>query len=144
MPQFSPLSLQRLAECDPRLQQLFKEVIKHFDCMVTCGHRNQSDQHAAFIAGKSKLDWPEGNHNASPSLAVDVWPYPYDEKDLARIRYFAGFVMGTAVQLGLEVRWGGDWDQDTQVNDQTFNDLVHFEVKPQTSETHSGQGELHV
>lgn len=38
--------------------------------------------------------------------------------------------MGTADQIGLtgRIRWGGDWDRDHDVKDQTFNDLVHFEV----------------
>jgi hypothetical protein len=26
------------------------------------------------------------------------------------------------------IRWGGDWNQNTLVNDETFLDLVHFEV----------------
>ena len=29
--------------------------------------------------------------------------------------------------MGIKIRWGGDWDSDTQVNDNKFDDLVHFE-----------------
>ena len=36
--------------------------------------------------------------------------------------------MGRAVELGIRLRWGGDWDGDNELRDQTFNDLVHFEV----------------
>ena len=33
-----------------------------------------------------------------------------------------------AAYLGItNIHWGGDWDRDTEVNDQTFNDLAHFE-----------------
>ena len=29
----------------------------------------------------------------------------------------------------LKIRWGGDWDMDTQTKDNKFDDLVHFELK---------------
>jgi peptidoglycan L-alanyl-D-glutamate endopeptidase CwlK len=29
-----------------------------------------------------------------------------------------------------DVRYGGDWDGDKDINDQTFNDTVHFELVP--------------
>lgn len=31
--------------------------------------------------------------------------------------------------MGVTLRWGGDWDSDTEVNDNSFDDLVHFEIK---------------
>lgn len=129
MPAFGVASTQRLATCDVRLQKLFNEVVKHFDCTVTCGYRNQADQEAAFAAGNTKLHWPNGNHNHMPSTAVDVYPFPVQMDDTARIRVFAGFVLGVAAMMGLKIRWGGDWNQDTQVKDNTFNDLVHFEIQ---------------
>ena len=30
--------------------------------------------------------------------------------------------------MGIDLRWGGDWDRDTEVRDNTFDDLVHFEI----------------
>jgi len=131
MPEFSQTSLDRLNTCDPQLIKLFEEVIKYFDCTILCGFRNQADQHEAFITGKSKLDWPNGNHNKNPSYAVDVAPYPVDWDDYKRLYFFAGFVKATAKQMGIPIRWGGDWNDDTQVKDNTFNDLVHFELVPQ-------------
>jgi peptidoglycan L-alanyl-D-glutamate endopeptidase CwlK len=129
MPSFGPASMAQLSTCDARLQKLFIEVVKHFDCKVTCGFRNQADQEAAFAAGNTEKHWPDGNHNKLPSYAVDVAPYPVDYEDVARIRVFAGFVLGIASLMNLKVRWGGDWNQDTQVKDNKFNDLVHFEIQ---------------
>jgi hypothetical protein len=41
----------------------------------------------------------------------------------------AGRVMQEADRLGVTLRYGGDWDMDeTVVSDQTFQDLVHFEI----------------
>lgn len=134
MSKFSQKSLEQLATCHPDLQTLFNVVIKYFDCTVTEGFRDATAQNKAFAEGKSKLKWPNGNHNKSPSTAVDVYPCPIDFNDTRRFYYFAGFVLGIAKQLKAEgkishsIRWGGDWDSDTEVKDNTFNDLVHFEL----------------
>ena len=129
MPRFGSRSKKRLATCDDRLQDLFKEVVKHFDCSVIQGHRGKADQNKAFDEGRSKLRYPDGNHNASPSKAVDVAPYPIDWSDRDRFHYFGGFVLGIASQMGLKIRWGGDWDRDTQVKDNKFDDLPQFEIR---------------
>ena len=42
---------------------------------------------------------------------------------------FAGFVLGVANQMGINLRWGGDWDQDFEVQDNKFDDFPHFELK---------------
>ena len=31
--------------------------------------------------------------------------------------------------MGIDLIWGGDWDGDTDLNDNNFDDLVHFELK---------------
>jgi hypothetical protein len=31
--------------------------------------------------------------------------------------------------MDIPLRWGGDWDSDTEVNDNGFDDLVHFELE---------------
>jgi len=129
MPSFGKKSQERLNTCDPRLVELFEIVIEDFDCSVLEGYREKEAQNRAFDEGKSKLKFPEGNHNKYPSLAVDVVPYPIDWEDRDRFHYFAGFVKGVASQLGLDIRWGGDWDSDTQTKDNNFDDLPHFEVR---------------
>jgi peptidoglycan L-alanyl-D-glutamate endopeptidase CwlK len=134
MPRFSKRSINNLSECHIDLQVIFKEVINHFDCSVIEGHRLEAEQNAAFKAGKSKLKFPLSKHNSLPSMAADVVPYPINWNDTDRMRYFSGFVMGIAALLKEQgkithtVRWGGDWDKDTQTNDQRFIDLPHFEL----------------
>ena len=128
MPSFSARSRERLETCDERLVDVFDEVVKHFDCTILEGWRSEEDQNEAFRTGRSKLKYPDGNHNKQPSFAVDVAPYPVDWENLDRFRYFAGFVMGIASQIGTRLRWGGDWDGDTELRDQKFVDLPHFEV----------------
>ncbi len=50
-------------------------------------------------------------------------------REVARWYYFGGFVLGTAEEMDIDIRWGGDWDGDRSLEDQTFHDLPHFEVK---------------
>ena len=129
MPRFGRKSKERLASCDPMLQKLFNEVIKHVDCSVLEGHRGEERQNKFYDEGKSKVRYPNGRHNANPSLAVDVMPYPVDSEDRERQTLFAGFVLGIARGLGITIRWGGDWDMDFDVQDNKFDDFPHFEIK---------------
>lgn len=134
MPSFSKASLQRLHTCHPDLQVLLNIVVREFDCTVLCGHRSKAEQHAAFALGNSKLDWPFSKHNKIPSEAVDVAPYIPGRGIVikpAQVYYFAGWVMARARRLYIPIRWGGDWDKDKDVQDQTFNDLCHFELTEQ-------------
>lgn len=120
MPSFGKISLDRLTTCDPRLQELFLEVVKHRDCSVLEGYRPQDAQDKAFAEGKSKTPWPNSKHNKAPSLAVDVMPYPIDWSDKNRLIEFAGFVLGVASQKGIRVRWGGHF--------KSFFDGPHWEL----------------
>ena len=131
MGRYSRTSETRLSSVRPELQEIFREALRlGFDHAVIEGHRGEADQHEYFISGLSKVDWPDGKHNAAPSDAVDARPYipgigyPVEHKYFYR---FAGQVEGIALKLGYRVRWGGDWDSDGDMGDQNFNDLFHFE-----------------
>lgn len=136
MPVFSEASLQKLNTCHPDLIRLFTEVIKYYDCTVVYGYRNEQEQNEAYEKGNSKLPFPRSNHNKSPSMAIDVLPYPIDWKNKERIILFAGFVLGIAEMLHMlgaiahKVRWGGDWNQNHDSKDESFFDGAHFELSP--------------
>tara|TARA_R100001510_G_C7654000_1_gene212534 strand:+ start:1009 stop:1401 length:393 start_codon:yes stop_codon:yes gene_type:complete len=129
MPKFGKKSISRLETCHEDLQQVFYQVIKHFDCTVLEGHRGEELQNKYFDEGKSKVKFPKGKHNANPSNAVDIVPWPVDWDDTDRMYYFAGFVKGIAAMLDIPLRWGGDWNDNTEVKDTGFKDLPHFELK---------------
>ena len=128
MPSYSKASASKLATCHPDIQKVFNEVVKYFDNTILVGHRTKEEQDKAVREHKSQTPWPTSKHNSTPSHAVDVAPYPIDFNDVRRYYLFAGFVLGTAKQMGINLRWGGDWDMDTQVKDNHFNDLGHFEL----------------
>lgn len=127
MPRFSRFSLDNLKTCHPDLVRLFAHVIRHVDCRVVWGYRDQATQDRLHAEGVG-LPWPESKHNVRPSQAADVYPYPIDWSDIERFRAFGGFVLGCAATLAIPLRWGGDWDGDWQFRDQRFVDLGHFEL----------------
>lgn len=129
MPKFSPISQERLATCHVLLQNLFNAVIRTYDCSILEGHRGQEDQHKYWLIGRSKVDWPNSKHNSLPSRAVDVAPWPINWEDKLRWYHFAGFVLAKAESMGINVRWGGDWNGNMKFRDQKFNDLPHWELK---------------
>ena len=128
MPHYSERSKQRIKECHMDIQRLFFELIKYFDCTITEGHRGREKQNQYYEEGLTKVEYPGSKHNAIPSKAIDATPYPVDYEDRERQTYFAGMVLGVASQMGIKIRWGGDWDRDTEVDDNRFDDLPHFEL----------------
>ena len=129
MPKFGRTSRKRLDTCHKQIQKLFEEVVKNYDCSIVCGHRGEKEQNEAYQKGNSQVMFPKGRHNALPSKAVDVAPYPIDWNDRDGFILFAGYVLGVASQLGINIRWGGDWDGDFDLSDNEFDDLVHFEMR---------------
>lgn len=134
MPSFSHRSMDRLRTCHPDLVRVLSEVVKHVDCTVLEGHRSNERQLEMMQTGRSKLGPGQSKHNRNPSLAVDVIAYPIDWEDWKRHYAFAGFMLATGVQLGVQLRSGLDWDQDWDFRDQRFNDAPHFELVDLTPE----------
>ncbi|WP_373020701.1 hypothetical protein [Thiomicrorhabdus sp.] len=125
---YSSKSSRNLSQCHPLIQQVFNRVIEIADCTIITGFRNEQDQNEKYDTGRSEVQWPDSKHNFIPSLAIDAAPYPIDYDDRERITLFAGLVLGIASEMGIQLRWGGDWDRDWQVKDNKFDDLLHFEL----------------
>ena len=103
-------------------------MIKHVDCSILEGHRSGERQNKLYDEGKTKVKFPKGRHNNNPSLAVDVARYPIDWDDRERHTLFAGFVIGIARGMGIDLRWGGDWNRNWDTADNRFDDFPHFEI----------------
>jgi len=147
MAEYSTTSKDKLLTCHFSIRTLFFEVIKHFDHTVLYGYRTPAEQFELFKRGRELKNglWEVVNplevvtycdgrdkmsrHNSNPAEAIDVAPYPIDWKDIKRFYYFAGFVKGLAKQMEIPIIWGGDFDSDNVLNDQTFYDLPHWELK---------------
>lgn len=129
---FSHRSKKNLQTCDKRLLMLANRCIDIIDFTVLEGRRSKARQNRLYEQGKSKVKWPNSKHNVEDpddlSKAFDLAPYPIDWEDERRFRILGGVVKAVAHEMGINIRWGGDWDGDMDLDDQTFNDLVHFEL----------------
>jgi peptidoglycan L-alanyl-D-glutamate endopeptidase CwlK len=128
MYKFGTRSKNNLLSCDRRLQEVLDEAIKVIDFTVLCGHRGESEQNKAFHEGRSKLKFPDSNHNEMPSKAVDIAPYPIDWNNIERFAHLIGIVRGIAHTKGYVLRCGCDWDNDGDITDQSFMDWPHIEI----------------
>lgn len=138
MPRYSSRSLKALQTCDKRIQLIFTRVIEFFDNTIIYGRRDKLTQNKLYREKASKLQYPDSKHNSPPDdegnetelpvYAVDAAPYPVDWSNIPRFIYFAGFVMGVAFALGIGLRWGGDWNRNTKLQDENFRDYGHFEL----------------
>lgn len=128
MAKFGNRSLKELQTCSKVLRLILTQAIELYDFSVLKGFRGEQEQNKAYREGKSKLQYPESKHNQTPSRAVDIAPYPIDWEDKKRFYYLAGLIKGIAHAEGVKIRWGGDWDRDGDFDDQSFNDLPHFEL----------------
>jgi peptidoglycan L-alanyl-D-glutamate endopeptidase CwlK len=117
---------------DPKLQVLMTRLRDEVaDISLVSGHRDKIEQDSIFMSGASTLRWPDSKHNALPSKAVDIQPYPYPEyepKLWGALGYLAGRAMAIAEEEGFQIRWGGDWNGDGDLTNQKFDDLFHLEL----------------
>ena len=149
MPKYGQTSNSRLDSVRSKgIKAVFRQVVRYFDNTIPKygGTRTIDEQVMLFNRGSSKT--LESRH--LDGMAVDAIPYPVrwprelqpDEngmvhvetakayaKDLGRFYYFGGYVLGTADCMGVHLDWGGDWDSDRDVHDQSFDDLLHFQEK---------------
>lgn len=136
MPSFGQKSKDKLKTCHPDLQRVMEEAIKEYDFTVIYGQRSVEEQFELYKKGREFKDgqWvkvgatvtnldgktKKSMHNYSPSLAVDIAPYPIDWNDLKRFKEMADVVKKAAEKLGVKIAWGGDW--------KSFKDYPHVEL----------------
>lgn len=125
MPKFGSKSLKELNTCNKDIQVVLKEVIKCFDFSILSGRRTKEEQKKLYDANKTKT--LESKHLVGD--AVDIAPYPINFEDVERFIYLAGWIKGIASSKGVPIIWGGDWNNNTEINDTNFRDLGHFELR---------------
>lgn len=140
MAKFGRRSKEKLANLNPKMVRVLRLAIRLFDFTILETNRTEEQHEVNVKNGKTKVKYKDSKHSEKPSDAVDTcpWPIVWPEnvgglkpkiKATARFYFMAGAILMAGMLLGIPVRWGGDWDGDTDFNDQTFDDLVHFELK---------------
>ena len=125
MYKFGRKSKERLKGVDHRLIKVLDELIKIMDVTVIEGLRSEERQKELLEKGATKVKYSRHMEGK----AVDLAPYPIDWENRDGFHYMGGMIRGIAHQLGLKIRWGGDWDSDGDVKDNGFDDLVHIEIR---------------
>ncbi len=101
------------------------------DFKVGEGVRTIERQRKLVAEGKSKtLNSRHIPGRDGLGKAVDLWVL-VDGKVSWEQKYYvqmAKHVLAAAKELGIAIRWGGDWDQDGDWRDEKFFDGPHFEL----------------
>ena len=118
MAKFGTSSMTRISSCTRDIQTILLEVVKYRDCTIVEGNRTEERQHEHWQKGrklkKSQLDakkadnWEivdkkkivtykdgytkKSKHQAYPSIAVDVVPYPEMYKDEIAMHELRGVI----------------------------------------------------
>jgi peptidoglycan L-alanyl-D-glutamate endopeptidase CwlK len=130
----SERSLKRLEGVEEDLVKVVHLAIKRtpvdFGVAWQGGLRTPEEQNQLFKDGYSKCDGHEKLSKHQFGEAVDLQVYVggtavQSEKMQCIV---AGVIASCALELGITLRWGGDWDQDGDIRDNKFNDLYHFEL----------------
>jgi len=131
-------SKSKLKTCHDSLVSVCLVVLPEFDHKIIWGIRGVYAQNRAYHEGFSTKLWPDSKHNNEDpeglSSAVDIAPW-YSDKPHIRwdqeleFAYLAGHMMQAAADLGIKLRWGGDWNSNDDLHDRNIPfDLGHFEL----------------
>ena len=109
--------MQSLSGVNPDMVAVVEKAIEitEEDFSVIEGIRSLDRQKQLLKDGKSTTL----NSRHITGHAVDMVPYPVDWEDRERFHYMGGMLRGIGHQLGLKIRWGGDWDSDGEIKDKT-------------------------
>lgn len=148
-------SLAQLATVDEKMQRVVKRAIELTgqDFTVLEGVRTKQRQYELFAKGRSiaelrkagvpssvlaqpgekKVTWTlNSKHFApvegQPGRAVDLAPFPIDWTSMAKFTAIKEAMFKAAAELGVRIRWGGDWDGDGKT-EHGEDDFGHFELR---------------
>ena len=130
-------SLIKLRTVNRKLWQVCERALGYgiMDATVIQGVRSRAEQDHYYDTGKSKVRWPDSKHNIQLqdvlADAVDIAPYINGKVSWNKLHccVWAGLMLAAAKEEGVVLRWGGNWDGDSEpITDQIFQDLVHFEL----------------
>lgn len=131
-------SLSRLVGVHPDLIRVIHRAIQITVCDFTVleGVRAKARQLRLFQSGASKImdsrhvPVPEEEGGTGLAYAVDLGAYLDGDVSWAWPLYYqiASAMLMAAVEEGVTIRWGGDWDSDGEYDDEKWRDGPHFEL----------------
>lgn len=67
-------------------------------------------------------------------MAMHCIPYPDGWKNLREMTFLAGHlilaahILKKSKEITHSLRWGGNWDMDSDLDDQDWDDMGHYEL----------------
>lgn len=126
--QLGQRSLARLNGVNPSMIAVFKKACESmpFDITVIEGVRSYERQQELLKQGATKV---KVSRHMSGN-AIDIAPYPIDWNDTERFKIVAHHMFAAAKELGIVIRWGGNWSRQDETVKPTssFVDMPHFEL----------------
>lgn len=121
-------SLDRLSGVNSSLVAVLKKACESmpFDITVLEGVRSYERQQELLKQGATKVS--VSRHMSGN--AIDIAPYPIDWNDTERFKIVAHHMFAAAKELGIVIRWGGNWSRkdETVKPTSSFVDMPHFEL----------------
>lgn len=123
---FSRRSEENLNGVHPDLIKVVRRALQlsAVDFTVIEGVRTKARQKSLFAQGATKTM----NSRHLTGHAVDLVPYPLDWNNKHAFEQIAQAMLNAAKELGIAIRWGGDWNQNGRSDDEKFYDGPHFEL----------------
>lgn len=135
---FSKRSIDRLEGVHPILVQVVTEALKisKQDFFVSEGVRTKERQAELYAKGRTTegpiVTWTMNSKHMKQAdgfgHAVDLVPHPVDWGTFSKFEEIYHAMMKAALKIGVQIRWGGDWDMDGHIRERKESDLVHFEL----------------
>lgn len=126
----------RLKDVKPILRKVVERAIQitTVDFLVSEGKRTLKRQQELYAKGRTtpgpKVTWTMQSKHLTGD-AVDLVPFVDGKPDWDNIKNFDEIykaMMAAAKELGVELRYGGDWDRDGILREKGETDSPHFEL----------------
>lgn len=135
----SQRSISNLRQVHPDLVAVVERAIQitEQDFIVIEGVRTQERQDELWAQGRTKpgpiVTWTKdaSSHGIGKDgygHAVDICPFPVDWNDISKFDLIYVAMMAAAQELGVRLRYGGDWDMDGKLREKGETDSPHFEL----------------
>lgn len=134
--QLDERSEKRLEGVNDALVNVVRRAAKRlpFTLFVVEGLRTRERQAELYAQGRTKpgrkVTWTLHSKHLE-GKAVDLAPLingAIDWADLSKFDAVAKAMQDAAKEVGVTVRWGGDWDMDGQPRERGESDSPHFEL----------------
>lgn len=131
-------SRQKLEGVHPKLVAVVERAIELTtqDFMVLEGVRTLARQQQLYDQGRKTagpiVTWTMNSRHLPGKdglgRAVDLVPFPVDWNSTAKFDAIANAMFAAAKELGVKLRYGGDWDGDGKRRERGETDSPHFEI----------------